>query len=130
MTNEAVGVYTQLADAVADGRIGDAAALLAPGYVDEDCRLGLRNRNERAEVIAQYEVVAQLGARPLRSTVIETRGDRLALLRCVYGSTAWEAEVLMVFGSEGGLATFAVLFDGNDVGRATEELDRRSSAPG
>lgn len=120
----------------ADFSSGDWAAManaLAQNMVDDDRRRTVNAgiRRGRDVQIANGQAVAETGAEKLTSTVIATRGERLALCRStLYGRDqqpgAFRIEFLSVVEIDADEQLAAhVAFDLDDVDAAFEELDAR-----
>ncbi len=104
------------------------AKLLAPDYVFEDRRSGLRTILNKDEAAAQ---TAELSARAMDRVsfdVIAVRGDRLALIKSVIGYGGYEVDALIVLDvdPEHGLVR-DIFFDASDMTGALAELDERAA---
>jgi hypothetical protein len=100
------------------------AETLADDHYSDDRRrvVGSGVRPGREALIADMQAIADLGTDNITSTVIATRGARLALSRI--RSSAFETEVLSIteVATDERIAAF-VTFDFDDVDAAFEELD-------
>jgi hypothetical protein len=109
------------------------AEMLADDYFSDDRRrvVGAGVRHGRDAQIADMRAIADLWITNVRSTVIATRGERLALTRTGFsgrdqGSEAFRTEVLTVAEiNTGERAVASVSFDLDDLDAAFEELDAR-----
>ena len=109
------------------------AEILTDDIVHDDRRrvVGAGVRRGRHAEIENMRTAADLGSRNMESTIIATRGERLALLRLRFSDEdqAAEAFLLEVLGivevnADNRIATH-VAFDPNDMDAAFEELDAR-----
>lgn len=114
----------------------DWAALantMADDFLTDDRRrlLGSGEQHGREAAVAHARAVAAVGVRNAFSTVVATRGERLALIRARFWGhddrpDAFSAEVLhaVEVGSDSRIASF-VAFDLDDIDAALEELETR-----
>ncbi len=109
------------------------AQMLTAGYVGDDRRrvVGAGLRDGRDAQMTDMRAIADVWITDVTSTVIATRGERLALTHSGYsdrnqGSEAFRTDVLAVgeIDSDGGIVA-AVAFDPDDINAAFEELDAR-----
>ena len=109
------------------------AEMLADDYFSDDRRrvVGSGLRHGRDAQIADMRAIADLWITNVTSTVIATRGERLALTRTGYSgrdqqSEAFRTDALAVgeINADGKIAA-AVAFDPDDIDAAFEELDAR-----
>ena len=114
------------------------AGLLADDFCGDDRRpvVGSGLRSGRDDQIADLKAIAELWSADATSTVIATRGSRLALLRLQFlggepGPQAFVTEVLSVVetNSDGQTAAF-IVFGPDDLDAAYTELDARHVSPG
>ena len=93
--------------------------------------VGIDFVNSREKYIEQFKIVADVGTRRIDNTLIATRGELLALLRCNYigadiGSSPFQVELLLLFEfDENGRHVSGVLFDTDNLDEAIAELDER-----
>ena len=113
-------------DALLAGDWEALAGTLADDHVFEDRRLAMGNTLDKAGNIAQAQVLAELGKdQPFEVDldVIETRGDRSALVRQVYRSGDYAIRLLAVIQvNDAGRTTTFTVFDEDDVNAARAEL--------
>ena len=112
------------------------AALLADGFHGDDRRpvVGSSVRSGTDGQIADLRVIAELWGGEATSTVIATRGSRLALLRLEFsasdsGSEAFVTDMLAIEEIDDQERIVAnVVFDSGDLDSAFAELDARYTA--
>ena len=109
------------------------AEILTDDIVHDDRRrvVGAGVRHGRDAEIENMRTAADLGSRNMESTIIATRGERLALLRLRFSDEDQAAEALLLevlgiveVNADNRIATH-VAFDPNDTDTAFEELDTR-----
>jgi hypothetical protein len=109
------------------------AEMLVDDYFSDDRRrvVGAGLRHSRDAQMADMRAIADLWVTNVTSTVIATRGERLALTRTGYsgrhqGSEAFRTDAVAVgeINADGRIAA-AVVFDLDDIDAAFEELDAR-----
>lgn len=133
--NAAIHCYKQFTACMVTGdRIG-LAETMADGFVADDRRRVVgAGRGGRDAALAHVGVIADLGVTQSGSTVVATRGNRLALLRARFWGPdarpdAFSVDVLhLVEVSEAPQLTGFVAFDVDDLDAAIAELDTRYSA--
>jgi hypothetical protein len=133
LANAATRVSERM-DAYYAARNWDAMTeILADGHYNDDRRRVVNSgiRHGRDVEIANMRAAADLGATNITSTVIATRGERLALRRARYSGRdrrpgAFHTEVLYIVEIDADERTLAfVLFDVDDINAAFDELDAR-----
>jgi hypothetical protein len=109
------------------GRFDDLAETTSPDYVLIDNRPGLGTRIEgRRAMVDHLRTVVELGVQSVEYEELETRGDRLALLRNRWSGPLFEVEMLLLYGAdEERRDALAILYDPADIEAARAELDRR-----
>ncbi|MBV8983989.1 MAG: nuclear transport factor 2 family protein, partial [Acidimicrobiia bacterium] len=106
------------------------AAGIAEDAVVEDRRALIQMRTEgRGDVVRSFRSIVDIGVTEFTVTPVATRGQRLALGRCLYRAGDAEGEALQVFEAtvDGTLAGMCI-FDPDDLDAAFDELDRRFAA--
>ena len=109
------------------------AEMLADGFYGDDRRpvVGSGIRSGRDAQIADLQAIAELWSANAMSTIIATRGSRLALMRLEFlagdpGLEAFVTEVLCIVETNSGGQTAAwVVFGSDDLDAAFAELDAR-----
>ncbi|MDA2889605.1 BTAD domain-containing putative transcriptional regulator [Mycolicibacterium sp. BiH015] len=130
--NEASRVYKSLLGEFKVGNWDAMVETLAESVTHDDRRSVVNGGVQRGRdaVLANMRAVAELGVTDCESSVVATRGDRLALGRYHVsggrGAEAFGTSVLIVaeVDAEGRLAA-GVAFDSDDLDAAFEELDAR-----
>ncbi|MGH7860556.1 MAG: nuclear transport factor 2 family protein, partial [Candidatus Binatia bacterium] len=84
----------------------------------------------RDAMVGEFRTLANLGTVRVGMTLLATRGERLALFRAhpqgpLVGSTAFEAEWLVVVESDERRLVSSAIFDVDDLDGAIDELDER-----
>jgi hypothetical protein len=133
LENSASRVFDRLNGYFATRNWAAMPETITDDMVDDDRRrvVNAGIRHGRDAVIANMRTSADLGARTISSTVIATRGDRLALCRLCFSGRddrpeAFQAEALGIFDIDANnRITTAIQFDTDDIDAAFEELDAR-----
>jgi hypothetical protein len=116
------GDWDALADAVSDE------------HRLEDRRLGMKVTLDKAGNIEQARVIAELAVErnlAIDLDIIETRGERLALVRQVYRASDFTICLLVVMGvDENGRTPVFIVFDEADLDAARAELDALATKSG
>jgi hypothetical protein len=116
------GDWDALADAVADE------------HLLEDRRLGMKVTLDKAGNIEQARVIADLAVDrdlTIDLDVIETRGERLALIRQVYRAEDFVIPVLVVMEvDDNGRTPLFIVFDEDDLAAARAELEALAAKAG
>lgn len=132
LENEATRCYERFNACIVTGDREGLAAILADDFVADDARRVVGSgRVGRDTAIDHVRVLADLGVTEATSTILATRGNRLALMRSRFGGRdvrpdAFSIEVLHLaeVGAVDQMTGF-VAFDGDDLGAAIAELDTR-----
>jgi DNA-binding SARP family transcriptional activator len=117
----------------AAGNWDSLTEMLAEDYLNDDRRrvVGSGVRRGRDAEVVDLQAIADLWITNVTTTVVATRGERLALSRFCFpdrdrGGEAFLTDVLTVVESNADERIVAVVsFDADDVDAAVEELDRR-----
>ena len=124
-------------EALLDGDWDALAGTLAEDHVLDDRRVGMRSTFDKAGSVEQARVLAALATdqqtyggadEPFRIDVdfIETRGERLALVRQVYRAAGLAVAILGVMEVNANAQTVAfIAFDEDNLDAARTELERR-----
>jgi class 3 adenylate cyclase/ketosteroid isomerase-like protein/tetratricopeptide (TPR) repeat protein len=108
------------------------AAEYSTSFVVQDRRPGLRNEaSGREGAVEGWRAAAEVGATRAASTVLATRGERLALTGVGFSGDDSEFATRVVFLNEldsDGLISSALVLDPDDLARAFDELDARYTA--
>ena len=133
LENAAIRVYERFNRHFADRDWDEMAEILADDIVTQDCRrvvnAGIRCGRDAA--IAEARAIADVGTKKMMSTVVATRGERLALSRARAAGdderrAAFHTEALTIIEIDADNRIGAyVAFDLDDVDAAFEELDAR-----
>ncbi len=118
-------------DALLDEDWTALAETVADDHRFEDRRLGMKSVLDKAGSIVQAQVIAELGKEMpfnVELDVVETRGDRLALIRQSYRSSDYVISFLAVAEvDDNGLNKVFIVFDDEDLAGALTELDDMAS---
>jgi class 3 adenylate cyclase len=133
LENVATRVYERLNASIMAGEWDGLAETMAQSFFADDRRrlVGAGALHGRDAAVADARAIVELGITNATSTVVATRGERLALMRArFWGSDerpdAFDMEVLHMVETDAGdrIATF-ITFDLDDIDAAFEELDAR-----
>ncbi|MGV0850343.1 BTAD domain-containing putative transcriptional regulator [Mycolicibacterium phlei] len=129
----ALRTFQRLRSALMNGDRDALAELIAEEIYTDDRRsvIGAGIRHGRAAALEDTLTTVDLGVTSAEPTILATRGDRLVLLRVVYGGAMralepYQIEVLGLFEvDESDRISYAVVFDADDLDAAFAELDSR-----
>ena len=130
--NLAMRSSARLHECFATGDMDAFAAGIAPGFVFDDRRRGIRNSGDRETFLASARMIQSAGSRPTR-TLLATAGERLALEHALWLNDRFGTEIetldVIEVDAEGRLVA-SVVFDPDDRRAASLEMLERSAAEG
>ena len=123
----AMAIMRRYVDAILTRDWKALADTIAEDHRFEDRRLGMKSTLDKAGNIEQARVMADLGAGSDESidfSIVETRGERHALVRQVYRASGYAVPFLAVIELDAdGRSLNFIVFDESDVEGARAELE-------